>query len=120
MRGDQRGRELGYPTANLRTRPARAVPADGIYAGWPVLRRGERLPAAISHRHQPDVRGPERTVEAYVLDFDGDLYGVRVAVDFVERLRGTVKFDSVDACSSRWAATWSRPATCWLRRPACR
>ncbi|OPC83146.1 riboflavin biosynthesis protein RibF [Embleya scabrispora] len=96
VRGDQRGRELGYPTANLEVLPYTAIPADGVYAGWLVI-DGERLPAAISIGTNPTFDGTERRVEAYALDrTDLDLYGVHVAVDFLEYLRGTVRFESVD------------------------
>jgi riboflavin kinase/FMN adenylyltransferase len=95
VRGDQRGREIGYPTANLSVHRYAAVPADGIYAGW-LLRRGERLRAAISIGTNPTFSGRERRVEAYILDFDGDLYGERVALDFVSRLRETLRFDGVE------------------------
>jgi len=98
IRGDARGRTLGYPTANLRTAPHTAVPADGVYAAW-LVRGGERLPAAVSIGTNPTFEGRERRVEAYVLDFEGDLYGADVALDFVESLRkaDTMTFDSVDA-----------------------
>lgn len=96
VRGDQRGRELGFPTANLMTERYAAVPADGVYAGW-LDRRGERLPAAISIGTNPTFAGRERRVEAYLLDFDGDLYGERVAVEFVEHLREMRSYDSVAA-----------------------
>ncbi|MDG4823654.1 bifunctional riboflavin kinase/FAD synthetase [Asanoa sp. WMMD1127] len=95
IRGDQRGRSIGFPTANLSVHRYAAVPADGIYAGW-LLRRGERLPAAISIGTNPTFSGRERRVEAYILDFDGDLYGERVSLDFVERLREMRKFDGVE------------------------
>jgi riboflavin kinase/FMN adenylyltransferase len=101
VRGQQRGRGLGFPTANLETLPHTAVPADGIYAGWltsldPAGREQERWPAAISVGTNPTFGGRERTVEAYALDRDDlDLYGVHVAVDFVARLRGMIRFDSV-------------------------
>jgi riboflavin kinase/FMN adenylyltransferase len=95
VRGDQRGREIGYPTANLSVHRYAAVPADGIYAGW-LWRRGERLQAAISIGTNPTFSGRERRVEAYILDFDGDLYGERVALDFVSRLRPTLRFDGVE------------------------
>jgi riboflavin kinase / FMN adenylyltransferase len=105
--GDKRGRELGFPTANLALAPYTAVPADGIYAGWlsatagvPGATAGEpqRLPAAISIGTNPTFGGTERRVEAYALDrTDLELYGEHVAVDFAERLRETLKFDSVDA-----------------------
>ncbi|MYS87180.1 bifunctional riboflavin kinase/FAD synthetase [Embleya scabrispora] len=96
VRGDQRGRELGYPTANLEVLPYTAIPADGVYAGWLVI-EGERLPAAISIGTNPTFDGTERRVEAYALDrTDLDLYGMHVAVDFLEYLRGTERFDSID------------------------
>ncbi len=99
VQGDQRGRELGYPTANVPTPAMTAAPPDGVYAGW--LRRldtGERYPAAISVGTNPTFEGErERRVESYVLDrTDLELYGVEVEVSFVERLRGMVAFESVD------------------------
>ncbi|MGD9959773.1 bifunctional riboflavin kinase/FAD synthetase [Nocardioides sp.] len=99
VRGDQRGRELGYPTANVPTNAMAAAPSDGVYAGW--LRRcdsGETFPAAISVGTNPTFDGErERRVESYVLDrTDLELYGVEVEVSFVERLRGMVKFESID------------------------
>ncbi len=98
VRGDQRGRELGYPTANVPTGGLTAAPADGVYAGR--LRRtdtGETFPAAISVGTNPTFDGVrERRVESYVLDRDDlDLYDVEVEVSFVERLRGMVAFDGV-------------------------
>ncbi|MEV0561340.1 bifunctional riboflavin kinase/FAD synthetase [Dactylosporangium sp. NPDC050588] len=88
VRGDQRGRELGFPTANLLTAPNTAVPADGIYAAWVTRDRdGEPHPAAVSIGTNPTFSGKERRVESFLLDFAGDLYGERIAVDFVERLR---------------------------------
>ena len=94
VRGDQRGREIGYPTANLSLLPWSAVPADGIYAGH-LVRGSELLPAAISIGSNPTFQGRERRVEAYVLDFDGDLYGDRVGLSFVQRLRPMLRFDTV-------------------------
>jgi riboflavin kinase / FMN adenylyltransferase len=99
VQGDQRGRELGYPTANVPTDGLTAAPADGVYAGW--LRRldtGERHPAAISVGTNPTFDGVrDRRVESYVLDrTDLELYGVEVEVSFVERLRGMVAFESVE------------------------
>ena len=98
-RGDRRGRELGYPTANVPTDQLTMVPADGVYAGW--LRRldtGETYPAAISVGTNPTFDGVRnRRVESYVLDReDLELYDVEVEVSFVERLRGMVAFDSVE------------------------
>ena len=99
VEGDRRGRELGFPTANVPTAGVAAAPADGVYAGW--LRRldtGERLPAAISVGTNPTFAGDrERRVESYVLDrTDLELYGVEVEVAFVARLRGMLRFDDVD------------------------
>ncbi|TKI61570.1 bifunctional riboflavin kinase/FAD synthetase [Nocardioides jishulii] len=99
VRGDQRGRELGYPTANVPTPHAEAAPADGVYAGWLTRRdTGERYPAAISVGTNPTFSGERaRRVESYVLDRDDlELYGVEVEVAFVDRLRGMVRFDSVE------------------------
>src|SRR4051794_6276884 len=101
VRGDRRGRELGYPTANVETPAYTAVPADGVYAGHLVLRdprsgaSRQRFPAAISVGTNPTFEGSRRTVEAFVLDFDGDLYGEHVGVEFVERLRPMLPFSGV-------------------------
>ena len=107
VHGDHRGRELGYPTANLAADSVGMVPADGVYAGW-MLRLDIRedpddpqmherfLPAAISVGTNPTFDGTVRRVEAYVLDrTDLDLYGERVALEFVTRLRETLRFDGV-------------------------
>lgn len=98
--GDQRGRELGFPTANLVVPDQQMVPADGVYAGW-LTRLDDPsrtpLPAAISVGTNPTFDGEERRVETYVLDrTDLELYGVAIAVDFVERLRGQVRFTGID------------------------
>ena len=107
VHGDHRGRDLGYPTANLDPVQHAAVPADGVYAGWLVRSAGrltEALPAAISIGTNPTFDGEERRVEAYVLDrTDLDLYGERVAFDFVERLRPTLKFDGIDPLLAQMA-----------------
>jgi riboflavin kinase / FMN adenylyltransferase len=96
VRGDARGRQMGFPTANLETTPHAAIPADGVYSGRMVW-RGEQLPAAISIGTNPTFEGKERRVEAFVLDFDGDLYGEHVTFEFVDRLRATERYDSVEA-----------------------
>jgi riboflavin kinase/FMN adenylyltransferase len=103
VHGDHRGRELGYPTANLSQDHEGLVPADGVYAGWLVrldldeAALDRTLPAAISIGTNPTFEGLQRRVEAYVLDrTDLDLYGERVAVEFVSRLRPTLKFDSIE------------------------
>ncbi|MFD3457671.1 bifunctional riboflavin kinase/FAD synthetase [Streptomyces sp. NPDC058691] len=103
VRGAQRGRDLGYPTANVETVPHTAIPADGVYAGW--LHVGdEAMPAAISVGTNPTFDGTARTVEAYAIDRVGlDLYGLHVAVDFLAYLRGMEKFDTIDALLERMA-----------------
>ncbi len=111
VRGDQRGRELGYPTANVPTDALTAAPADGVYAGW--LRRadtGERYPAAISVGTNPTFDGHRaRRVESYVLDrTDLDLYGVEVEVCFVARLRAMTAFGSVEELVAQMAADVDR------------
>ena len=102
VRGDQRGRELGFPTANLAATAYAAVPADGIYAGHLRVEAvaggyGAPLPAAISIGTNPTFSGHERRVEAFVLDWSGDLYGASIALDFVERLRPTEKYTTAEA-----------------------
>jgi riboflavin kinase/FMN adenylyltransferase len=107
VRGYQRGRQLGFPTANVETPQHTAIPADGVYAGWlqcvpvanlPTLYPGERWPAAISVGTNPTFEGVPRTVEAYALDRDDlELYGAHVAVEFAAHLRGNTRFESIDA-----------------------
>jgi riboflavin kinase / FMN adenylyltransferase len=103
VRGHQRGRALGFPTANVESPEHTAIPADGVYAGWLLTldldgHETECWPAAISVGTNPTFDGVDRTVEAYALDRDDlDLYGTHAAIDFIARLRGTVRFDSVDA-----------------------
>lgn len=106
VHGLKRGRQLGFPTANLSPDLEGFVPADGVYAGWLIdegspdgLRSGVRYPAAVSigrNPHFDDVAA--RQVEAYVLDeTDLDLYGHRVEVQFVRRIRGMAAFEGMDA-----------------------
>lgn len=105
VHGDHRGRELGYPTANMSAESLGLIPADGVYAGWLTRVDRERsdpertLPAAVSVGTNPTFEGRRaRRVESYVLDrTDLDLYGETVMVEFVERIRPTIRFDSVKA-----------------------
>ena len=98
-RGDQRGAEhLGFPTANLTVPDRICLPADGVYAGTFVAEDGVERPAAISVGTRPTFyEDGDVLVEAYVLDFDGDLYGQRVKVRFREWIRGQERFDSTEA-----------------------
>lgn len=91
VRGDGRGRELGFPTANLDVPQGLLVPPDGVYAGWSHGRR-----AAVSIGTNPHFDGVERRVEAHLLDFDGDLYGARLVVEIWSLLRGQLRFDSLE------------------------
>ena len=104
VEGDKRGRELGYPTANLALGEDVAIPADGVYAGWLVRADGDRLPAAISIGTNPTFGGTTRRVEAYALGRDDlELYGERVGVEFARRLRETVTFDGVEPLLAQMA-----------------
>src|SRR3954454_19074026 len=99
MHGDARGRGLGFPTANVAVPDEILLPADGIYAGWYKRPSGEVRPAAISLGRRPQfyVEAESSLLEAYLLDFDGDLYDERAEVRFLARLRGEQRFESVDA-----------------------
>lgn len=94
--GLKRGRVLGYPTANLVLHPLTAIPADGVYAGRAHWRHGQAV-AAISVGSNPTFGGVARTVEAYLLDFDDDLYDMDLTVEFAHRLRPMSAFESTDA-----------------------
>lgn len=110
--GDQRGRLLGFPTANLPVPVELAFPDDGVYAGWVTRRDGldghgdslppgaeaERWPAAISVGTNPTFDGLSRRVESYVLDRDDlELYGAPISVEFAARIRGQIKFSDINA-----------------------
>lgn len=96
VHGDARGREIGFPTANLGGAIEGLVPADGVYAGWVQL-GDERRVAAISVGNNPTFTPDEQSrVEAFILDFSGDLYGQRIEVQFAHWLRGMVRFDGLD------------------------
>jgi len=98
VRGDQRGRDLGYPTANVSLPATIALPSDGVYAGWYLRPDGIRRPAALSLGRRPTFyeRSELSLLEAYLLDFDGDLYDEAARVEFVGRLRGQLKFASAE------------------------
>lgn len=102
VRGAARGRELGFPTANLSPDAQGYIPADGVYAGWLVDQDGTRWPAAISVGSNPTFQGVSRQVEAFVINRpkekveDFDLYGQRVRVEFVQRLRPMLAYTGRD------------------------
>jgi riboflavin kinase/FMN adenylyltransferase len=99
VRGDARGRGLGFPTANLALDEGIAIPNDGVYAGWLTRASGARSKAAVSVGTNPTFNGETRRVEAYVIDegHDLELYDEHVIVEFAHRLRGMERFDGIDA-----------------------
>ncbi|MFV0317113.1 MAG: bifunctional riboflavin kinase/FAD synthetase [Microthrixaceae bacterium] len=132
--GDRRGRELGFPTANVAISDDMLMPADGIYAGHlrlldggpadtadlpsslpsgrPARRRGPDLPSAIYVGHRPTFYDDQAAtlLEVHVLDFTGDLYGAEVAVTFEHRLRGDIAFDDVESLRAQLAADCEQAA----------
>jgi riboflavin kinase/FMN adenylyltransferase len=97
--GDHRGRQLGFPTANVAVAGDMALPRDGVYAGWYVRPDGSEHAAAINIGRRPTFYDENGLllVEAHLLDFDGDLYGERPRVRFFQRLRDEVRFDGLEA-----------------------
>jgi len=95
--GKRLGRTIGFPTANLESEPRRVVPASGVYAGWVDGSFGRRMAAVSVGVNATIDPAAEPTVEAHLLDFDGDLYGQRIVVTFHRRLRGMVQFDGLPA-----------------------
>jgi len=97
IEGDRRGRELGFPTANVAVRSGEQLPQDGVFAGWLRREDGSVHVAAVSIGTRPTFYGPqgERLIEAYLLDFEGDLYGEQVEVGVEAVVRGQLSFASV-------------------------
>lgn len=95
IRGAERGRHLGFPTANLALPPERATPANGVYASWAYI-HGERCAAATNIGVRPTFDNGQRLAEVYILDFEGDIYGRELCVELVEKLRDELRFSSVD------------------------
>ena len=98
--GNGRGADLGYPTANLDTDPEQALPADGVYATWAHV-DNKPLRAVTSIGHRPTFGGGERIVEVYIMGYQGNLYGSRLKIDIIERLRGEMRFDSATALTAQ-------------------
>jgi len=94
--GDQRGRTLGFPTANLDVDPQLLLPGDGIYATWAII-DGKRHQAATSIGIRPTFDLTQRLVEVFIMDFSEDLYGKTVGVEFITKVRDQEKFDGLDA-----------------------
>ena len=96
VEGDRRGRDLGFPTANLSVDEDIIIPGDGIYATWAIV-DGRRFQAATNVGVRPTFGVSGRTIEAYILDFDEDIYGKQVTLEFVRRVRDEVAFPDVEA-----------------------
>lgn len=102
--GDERGRELGYPTANLVPDALYVTPGHGVYAARATTATGEAYAAAVSIGVRPTfVTGRGELIEAYLLDYSGDLYDSRLEIAFLKRLRGEKRFDSVEALIDQMA-----------------
>lgn len=103
VQGDQRGRLIGFPTANIVFRPGRAWPAKGVYAGWATLPDGRRVQSAINIGMRPTFHqhAEHPLLEAHLLDFEEDLYGQHLRVEFVEFLRSERRFNGIDEISAQ-------------------
>jgi len=98
--GVGRGVSLGFPTANLKPGPERIIPRNGIYATWAVV-EGARCPSATSIGVTPTFGHGQRSIETYIIDFGGDLYGKEIAIQFIARLRDEVKFETPEALKTQ-------------------
>ena len=94
--GDQRGRTLGFPTANIEIDDQLLLPGDGIYATWAMI-DGKRYKSATSIGIRPTFGLTQRLVEVYVMDFSDDLYGKTIDVEFIKKVRDQEKFDGLEA-----------------------
>ncbi len=103
--GDERGRTIGFPTANIAVPHGRSIPGDGVYAAWYERPDGSVYPAAINIGKRPTFYqdAEHSLVEAHLIDFDGDLYGEQARVRFVSQLRQERRFDGIDALQAQLA-----------------
>lgn len=110
--GDQRGRTIGFPTANVAVPRNMAMPADAVYAGWYLRPDGSRWPTAINIGKRPTFyRNAEHSLlEAHLIDFDGDLYGEQARVQLVQLLRSEQRFDGIDALKAQLGRDVARAA----------
>ncbi len=106
VRGDQRGRTIGFPTANVEVPNSICLPADGVYAGWYELPNGDEHRAVMNLGRRPTFyeHADHSMLEVNLIDFDGDLYGQTAKVRFAQRVRGERKFDGLDALREQIAA----------------
>jgi riboflavin kinase/FMN adenylyltransferase len=105
--GDKRGRDIGFPTANLRPPPRKLIPATGVYACF-VRVRGEVHPAAVNVGVRPTFGGEELLIEAHILGFSDDIYGEQLTVEFVEYMRPELRFEHVGALVTQMGEDVSR------------
>ena len=103
VHGDQRGRQLGFPTANIQTWHEQILPANGVYACLAYV-GGKRYQAMVNVGVRPTFNGIDTRVEAYLVDFSGDLYDQHMEITFIERLRAELKFDNLDALITQMKA----------------
>lgn len=103
VHGLARGHSIGFPTANIAIPEERLIPANGVYAGWALL-GAERFMAVTNVGTRPTFAGHDVTIEAYLLDFDRDIYGQMLEFQFITRLRPEMKFDGIDALIAQISA----------------
>jgi riboflavin kinase/FMN adenylyltransferase len=96
VHGDHRGRTIGFPTANVAVWAEQVVPANGVYACYATL-NGEKFKAVTNVGERPTFNGTGTRVEAHLLDFDRDIYGETLQLEFIARLRGEQKFSGIEA-----------------------
>lgn len=119
VEGDQRGRTIGFPTANIAVPRDRAIPADAVYAGWYIRPDGATWPCAINIGKRPTFYedAEHSLLEAHLLGFDGDLYGEAAQVRFVELLRSEQRFDGIDALKDQLTVDINRATEILSKAP---
>ncbi len=119
VHGHQLGRTLGFPTANLSVPRGKIMPADAVYAAWATTDDGRRHEAVLNIGNRPTIEDGDGavTLEVFLLDFEGDLYGRPLQVEFVERLRGEQRFDGLEELKAQVQADAAR-ARALLRQDA--
>ena len=116
VHGQRRGHTIGFPTANLSLAQGRVFPANGVYATWAWL-GGQRYPSVTNVGVRPTVNGSGRTVEAHIIDYEGDVYGRCLRLEFVRRLRDEMKFPNVDALREQIRRDRDRAAALLFSEP---
>ena len=97
QQGKRMGRTMGFPTANLAILNAGALPEDGVYVGIVTLEDGQRLPCVLNQGKHPTLPEGQASIEAHILGYEGDLYGKRIGIQYLQKLRPEQKFASVEA-----------------------